>query len=281
MTISVPSNYVPLLQQMSSGTGIPYDVLAAQANLESGFNANAVSPSGAEGWLQFLPSTYQGVAAAAGVPANSEFTPSDEAKAYIVFMNQLLSQEGGDLTKALEAYNAGPGNLSAGAGYAAQIESAAGSGDVTVPGSGTTPASTTGSILGDLLPNAASITSGIMDTILSAFGLPSMKDLIERLGLILLGAALVILGISIFTKGSSSKQPFNIQVTSEETPEGTKRSRTVNTPVGKHTRTVKTQGSQAGKTAGSAQKGIKPLTKEGSEGVASKALESGAEVALA
>jgi hypothetical protein len=47
-------------------------------------------------------------------------------------MTALLKQEGGSIRKALAAYNAGPGNLGAGYGYADGILSAAGS-----PGSAT------------------------------------------------------------------------------------------------------------------------------------------------
>jgi hypothetical protein len=41
-------------------------------------------------------------------------------------MNQLLAEEHGDVRNALAAYNAGPGNLSAGYGYADSILSLAG-----------------------------------------------------------------------------------------------------------------------------------------------------------
>jgi hypothetical protein len=133
MAVQVPEQYVALLQQMSKATGIPYAVEAAQANLESGFNANAVSPSNAQGWLQFLTSTYNSVAAQAGVPEGTEFNPTDEAKAYEVYMKQLLNEEGGSVRNALAAYNAGPGDIAAGQGYASEILNAAGSGNVTVP----------------------------------------------------------------------------------------------------------------------------------------------------
>jgi Transglycosylase SLT domain len=210
MATVVPSAYQPYINAMSQGTGIPASVIAAQANMESGFNPQAVSPTGAEGWLQFEPATYNSVAAQAGVPEGSEFNVADESKAYIVFMNQLLEMEGGNVFQALEAYNAGPGNLPAGAAYANAIMQNAGQ-------SSTTQATTAGinipnSIL-NLLPGfgtlggtsvngAANAFSGaIGNSILSALGLSSAKDLFERLGLILLGAALIIVGLSMLVKG--------------------------------------------------------------------------------
>jgi hypothetical protein len=199
---NVPQQYDALVKQMSSGTGIPYDVVAAQANMESGFNARAVSSAGAEGWLQFMPGTYNAVAAQAGVKPGSEFDPASEAKAYIVYMKQLLKQEGGDLRKALAAYNAGPGNLSAGYGYADQILAAAKQGNVVVPNAG-------GTTTGINIPNplggisVSGLVESAINQLLKMLGLGSMKDLFERLGLIILGFALVLLGIHLLSGGGS------------------------------------------------------------------------------
>jgi hypothetical protein len=126
MTVNVPANKVLLVKLMSGATGIPYNVIACQANLESGFNDNAVSPSNAQGWLQFLPSTFY------SVWHGSPFNPVDAANAYIVYMRSLLREEHGSLRLALAAYNAGPGNVVAGLGYADTILSCAGSPVVTV-----------------------------------------------------------------------------------------------------------------------------------------------------
>jgi soluble lytic murein transglycosylase-like protein len=121
MTVVVPADKVLLVKLMSGATGIPYNVIACQANLESGFNNGAVSPAGAEGWLQFLPSTFY------SVWHGSPFNPVDAANAYVVFMRNLLREFGGNLRDALAAYNAGPGNISAGFGYADTILRCAGS----------------------------------------------------------------------------------------------------------------------------------------------------------
>jgi hypothetical protein len=187
---------------MSQETGIPYDVVAAQANLESGFNATARSPAGAIGWLQFLPGTYSSYAAQAGVGPNTEFNPADEAKVYSVYMNSLLKQEHGSLRKALAAYNAGPGNVKGGLGYADQILAAAGQkgGHITTTGF---PIPGIGSIPG--IPKLS--ISGILG---SALG--DMRDVFERLGLILFGAALILLGIHMLSNSSANPVTNNYAV---------------------------------------------------------------------
>ena len=249
--VTVPSSYVSLVQEAASGTGLPYNVVAAQANEESGFNASATSSAGAEGWLQFEPGTYNAVAAQAGVPQGTEYNPSDETKAYIVYMNQLLQQEGGSIFRALEAYNAGPGNLGAGAGYANTIMAAAGTPTSATAGKpGTQQAQTTaatfsfpnplgiidpmlnlfglgsaGTAVGQGISTlAGDILKGLGQSFLNAFGIQNLKDGAERLGLILMGFILVIVGIHIMTS-SGSGQP--IQITTTETPEETTTTRQV------------------------------------------------------
>jgi hypothetical protein len=209
VSISVPSNYVPLLQEMAKATGIPYNVEAAQANDESGFNPNAVSSAGAEGWLQFLPSTYNGVAAAAGVQEGTEFNPGDEAKAYDVYMKQLLNEEGGNVQDALAAYNAGPGNIAGGMGYANSILAAAG-----VPGNITAgPAAGTGTLDSANLAGSSSdsIGSTILGGVLSALGLSfsDITDILERGALMIFGAILVIVGIIRISGGSATQKKDN------------------------------------------------------------------------
>jgi len=203
--VNVPAQYDAYIKQMSVGTGIPYNVIAAQANAESGFDPKAVSSAGAEGWLQFLPSTYDAVASRAGVSPGSEFNPASEAKAYVVYMNDLLKQEGGNLRNTLAAYNAGPGNIAAGYGYADSILKAAGQGNTTVTsgtGSQSTPAQTTGLIPG---LSVSKIVQDAIKAFLGMFGLSNLGDMLQRAGIIILGFALVILGIHLLGQAESAK----------------------------------------------------------------------------
>lgn len=107
----------PLITLAARNTGLPADVVAAQVNVESEGNPNAVSPAGAEGEFQFLPSTYVGL----GFPAGTEFDPAIEVRAYEKYMTELLQWAKGDVRQALAAYNAGQGNWQAGLGYADTI----------------------------------------------------------------------------------------------------------------------------------------------------------------
>jgi hypothetical protein len=227
--VNVPAQYDALIQEMSSATGLPYSVIAAQANDESAFNATARSSAGAEGWLQFLPSTYDTYAAQAGVGSGTEFNPADESKVYDVYMSTLLKQEGGSVKKALAAYNAGPGNLSAGMGYANKIIGEAGqAGSITTTGINV-PGAIGGAIGGGLS------ISGILGNV---FG--DLRDVFERFGLILLGAALILLGIHILSDGGGGSTTNNITETASGAAAPTK---------GKHTKALGTGATEAAEAA--------------------------------
>lgn len=122
MTVFVPRSYVGWVRTAAAKIGIPYAVVAAQISEESGFNPNAVSPAGAEGIAQFLPSTFRSYA------TGSPFNTTDAWVAYTNFMTVLLRWAGGSVWKALAAYNAGQGNWQAGIGYANTVLALAGEG---------------------------------------------------------------------------------------------------------------------------------------------------------
>jgi len=54
---AVPSQYQGAIDAAAAATGVPASVIAAMIQRESGFNPNAVSPTGAVGLMQILPST--------------------------------------------------------------------------------------------------------------------------------------------------------------------------------------------------------------------------------
>lgn len=119
---SSPSSVTGYIQQAAHGTGLPESVVAAQIQVESNYQSGAISPAGAEGPYQFMPSTW----ATLGFPAGQESNWATSTHAYISFMRLLLAWSGGNVRQALAAYNAGQGNWQAGLGYADQILSMAG-----------------------------------------------------------------------------------------------------------------------------------------------------------
>ena len=98
------SAYVAIARQDAINAGISPDYFTRQINLESGFNPNASSPSGAVGIAQFLPST------AAGLGINP-WNPNEALNAAAKLMASYAKNYGGDYAKALAAYNGGSGTL--------------------------------------------------------------------------------------------------------------------------------------------------------------------------
>jgi soluble lytic murein transglycosylase-like protein len=98
------SQYVAIARQAATDVGIPPDYFVRQIQQESGFNPNAVSPAGAVGIAQFLPST------AAGLGINP-WDPIQSLKGAAKLMANSARQYGGDYAKALAAYNGGSGTV--------------------------------------------------------------------------------------------------------------------------------------------------------------------------
>ncbi len=98
------SQYVAIAEQDAIAAGIPANYFVRQINVESGFNPNAVSPAGAVGIAQFLPST------AAGLGINP-WDPIQALRGAAQLMASYTHKYGGDYAKALAAYNAGSANL--------------------------------------------------------------------------------------------------------------------------------------------------------------------------
>jgi soluble lytic murein transglycosylase-like protein len=100
------SGSVPYEQQIDAAAqkyGIDPAVLKGLVKQESGFNPNAGSPAGAQGLTQLMP----GTAAALGV--TDVHDPAQSIDGGARYLKQQLDRFGGDYSKALAAYNAGPG----------------------------------------------------------------------------------------------------------------------------------------------------------------------------
>lgn len=121
---SIPSSILQYITEAANGTGLPQNVVAAQNYVESSYGTNlGPSSTGAEGPWQFEPSTWS---SNSSLPFSDANNWGDSTTAYVKLMNSLIKQENGNVRNALAAYNAGPGNIAAGYGYADEILSLAG-----------------------------------------------------------------------------------------------------------------------------------------------------------
>src|SRR6266576_5641696 len=96
------SQYVAIARQDAINAGISPDYFVRQINQESGFNPNAVSPAGAVGIAQFLPSTAAGL-------GFDPYNPIAALNGAAHLMASYSHNYGGDYAKALADYNGGPG----------------------------------------------------------------------------------------------------------------------------------------------------------------------------
>lgn len=78
------------------------DLVNSVIHAESGFNAHAVSPKGARGLMQLMPST------ADQLGVKDSFDPEKNVGGGSHYLRELLERYNFDLVKALAAYNAGP-----------------------------------------------------------------------------------------------------------------------------------------------------------------------------
>ena len=83
--------------------GLDPGLVLAVVSVESGFRPQAVSPRGAQGLMQLMP----GTASSLGVA--DAFDPVQNLDGGTRHLGQLLTLYGGDLARALAAYNAGEG----------------------------------------------------------------------------------------------------------------------------------------------------------------------------
>ena len=94
-----------LIDQAAQRHHLDAALLAAVVHVESGGNPQAVSPAGAQGLTQLIPATAQRF----GV--QDPFDPAQSLDGAAKYLRGLMGQFGGDVSKALAAYNAGEGNV--------------------------------------------------------------------------------------------------------------------------------------------------------------------------
>lgn len=101
---AVPGRYAPKIHQLAARYDLSPSLLEALVWQESRWRENAVSPAGARGLAQLMPGTarYLGV---------NPDDPHANLEGGARYLREQLNRFGGDLEKALAAYNAGPGRV--------------------------------------------------------------------------------------------------------------------------------------------------------------------------
>jgi len=104
---SIPSSlnsevYEPIITSASHRFAVDPALVRAVIRAESNFNHRAVSPKGAMGLMQLMPSTAKEMAVA------NPFDPVENIHAGVRYLGQLLQLLKQNLPLALAAYNAGP-----------------------------------------------------------------------------------------------------------------------------------------------------------------------------
>lgn len=97
----------------SQRQAIDPQLVLAVMHVESRFNAFALSPVGAMGLMQVMPSTGEELAGELGIPwhgSQTLFDPVVNLRLGVAYLKQLQSRYG-DVATALAAYNWGPGHI--------------------------------------------------------------------------------------------------------------------------------------------------------------------------
>lgn len=94
-----------IFEEAAERYGVPLNLLKAMGKAESGFDANAVSPAGAQGVMQLMPATAKSLGVEDPFDARSNIMGGAK------YISQKLKQYNGNIDLALAAYNAGSGNV--------------------------------------------------------------------------------------------------------------------------------------------------------------------------
>ncbi|MBD5636095.1 MAG: lytic transglycosylase domain-containing protein [Candidatus Eremiobacteraeota bacterium] len=101
--VAVSANVASLVRREAQAASVDPALVAAIARTESNFDPAARSRTGAAGIMQLMPATAQ----ALGV--ENPYDPAQNVRGGALYLRELLERFGGDVRRAIAAYNAGPG----------------------------------------------------------------------------------------------------------------------------------------------------------------------------
>ncbi len=101
--LPVPSAEIEaLIDRYARRRGMSPELVQAVVQVESGYNARALSSKGAMGLMQLMPAT------ARELGVTDPYDPEQSIRGGTLYLRRLLVRYSGDLRRALAAYNAGP-----------------------------------------------------------------------------------------------------------------------------------------------------------------------------
>ena len=105
-TSTSDTDYKAIIEEAALKYNVPAKLIESVIKHESGFNPAATSSAGATGLMQLMPSTakFLGVTDATN--------PAQNIMGGTKYLRQMLDKFDGNMSLALAAYNAGPGNVS-------------------------------------------------------------------------------------------------------------------------------------------------------------------------
>lgn len=92
----------PVIEPVAAKYGLDPNLVAAVIWAESSGDPNAVSTKGAQGLMQLMPAT------ARELGIGNVFDPHENVDGGAHYLRRMIDEQGGDLSLALAAYNAGP-----------------------------------------------------------------------------------------------------------------------------------------------------------------------------
>jgi soluble lytic murein transglycosylase-like protein len=108
-----PAEVKPIIAREAEKHKLDTRLVQAVVETESAYSPCAVSSAGAMGLMQLMPATAE------SLQVTDPFDPNQNITAGTAFLKQMLERYGGDVAKALAAYNAGPARVDAAGGIPA------------------------------------------------------------------------------------------------------------------------------------------------------------------